>query len=65
MATPNGTKPQDGQAMTTDEREEARLVRLLDMLDNLHVWVRDSHSPGHPHLLTPSRLQNSGRRYRG
>lgn len=54
METPNGPKPQEGQAMTADEREEARLVRILDMLDNLHVWVRDSHSPRHPqHLLTP------------
>lgn len=44
METPNGTKPQDGQAMTADEREEARLVRLLEMLDNLHVWVRSSYT---------------------
>lgn len=53
METPNGLKPQEGQAMTADEREEARLIKLLDMLDNLHVCVRDSPSPRHPqHLLT-------------
>lgn len=48
MATPNGPTPQEGQAMTADEREEARLVRLLEMLDNLHVWVRSSYSSWAP-----------------
>lgn len=47
-------KPQGGQAMTADEREEAQLARALELLNVLHVWVRTAHSSHtHPHPLIP------------
>ena len=56
MAPANPPKPQDGQAMTADEREEAQLTRALEYLNVLHVWVCAAHPPA-PHVkprpLTP------------
>ncbi|KAL2112138.1 hypothetical protein VUR80DRAFT_8506 [Thermomyces stellatus] len=41
MASTNPLKPQDGQAMTPDEREEARLVKALEFLNVLHVGASE------------------------
>lgn len=39
MSTTDPQKPQNGQAMTPDEREEAQLSKALEFLNVLHVGV--------------------------
>lgn len=40
MQPSNTPNAQEGAALTNDELEEARLVKGLEMLDNLHVLVQ-------------------------